>query len=136
MWWRVLSWLAIAIFGAVAPATAGTLRLSNCTQSTPTVDVYNAADGFCWIPVLSGGTKTLPSCGTVTFNCEGDCKVKVQGAAFDCSNPHPMHLVTGEHVYIKPSSSPDATSIVPRDWIRDIDDWDYRCDCVQDNMQW
>lgn len=44
---RMLVWLAVGMLGTVAPAAAGTLGLSNCTQSTPTVDTYNQGDSFC-----------------------------------------------------------------------------------------
>ena len=73
---RVLYWLAIGIFGAIVPAAADTLRLSDCSRQGPTIITYNEGDGVCWIP---RNATALPSCGTVTFTCDGKCKVRVDG---------------------------------------------------------
>ena len=69
---RVSFGLAIGIFGIMVPAAADTLTLHNCAQETLHLRTFNEGDGVCWV----ARTETsLASCGTVTFTCDGKCKV-------------------------------------------------------------
>jgi len=126
-------WLAIAIFGAVAPAAAADLRISNCTNDTPPVETYNYDDTVCWIPY---STATLSSCRTVALGCFGgeECKVKIKGQdprmqPFECSY-HNSDLKSGDHVY-STWGLWEKSSLVD-----DPDLWARYCKCAQADMQW
>ena len=95
---RVSFGLAIGIFGIMVPAAADTLTLHNCTQGTLHLSTFNEGDGVCWVPRTK---RSLASCGTVTFTCDGKCKVKGMsgsGVNLPCGN---LPRLNGENVIPK-----------------------------------
>jgi hypothetical protein len=120
--------LVVAMLGTVMPAAADTLTMSNCTTETPKITTYNAMDGFCWIPRSEA---TLPRCGTVTFTCDGECKLKIEGLAFNCSSA--IYVLSGAHTYQNQSYISETSRL------RGLNDsvaWKASCSCDKAQMQW
>ena len=92
---RVSFGLAIGIFRIMVPAAADTLILHNCAQETLHLRTFNEGDGVCWV----ARTETsLASCGTVTFTCDGKCKVEGISEVNVCGT---MPRLNGEYVIPK-----------------------------------
>jgi hypothetical protein len=122
----VLFWLGTGFLLATAfPAAADTLRLSNCTTEAEAVETFNESDFLCWVPRSRG---TLPSCGTVTFDCDGKCKVKTGGGGTYCGQ---LSTLGGERTRV-------TAGFVETSAVRGGDPatWSRLCTCDQAKMQW
>jgi hypothetical protein len=128
---RTFFWLTIGMLGAIFPAAADTLKFSNCGDKTPNVVTYNAMDGFCWVPRSQA---TLTRCGTVTFTCDGECQVKIEGrlTGFECGGGHPDWHLSGEMTYNDWEHIVETAKV--RNW--NSTDWSKYCTCDKAEMQW
>jgi hypothetical protein len=123
----VLLGLAASMLGTVMPAAADSLAVSNCVTSTIQVTTYNEYDGLCWI---ARSQATVPGCGTVTFDCVGRCKLKIEGLGFECANPR--YVATTAYTYTV------HKQIHGTSYIRGLGttEWSRNCHCSQAEMQW
>jgi hypothetical protein len=130
---RVLFWLAIGIGGTAVPATADTLRLSNCTDRAPGIVAYDQDNATCWNWQSSA---TLPGCGSVTFTCNGACKIHegaIPRGTLSCDG---AETVSGAHTYVKQGVTGTITTDTPGLRTADEGTWSLLCTCDQAEMQW
>ena len=124
--------LAIGLFGTVVPAAAATVTFHNCSDRTFNLQTYNQDDAVCWIARES---KSLPTCGAVTFTCEGQCKIvgfqDVIGGSTQCAS-----LPTyGNQTVVIPNGTNYFLDTGTVNATRGTPDWGGWCVCSEAEMQ-
>ena len=130
---RMLFWLAIGMLGAVLPAAADTLRVSNCRVDAIEANAFDEGDGLCLTPQV----QLLNACSTVVFNCEGRCKVGF-GPQPSCSQAKVFSSdqTLSKHGMVETSSLLDIVETMndsEEEWRHE---WPPECDCGITAMQW